>query len=265
MPTPSGLPSSPGSADVQGDLWGARAESWAEHEAQGLPIFEELLTRIGAGPGTRLLDLGCAAGSLCRVAVDRGAEVSGLDAAETLLAHARRRVPEGTFVRGDVQFLPYEDGAFDAVTAVNSLQFAADPVAALREAGRVTRPGGTVGVAVWGSPESVDLFTVVRAVTALVPGPSPTRPLLAPGALEEAMQEVGLHVRESSDHRSAFVFPDEETMLRQICSAGGTVRVIREVGEDAVRRALLEAMDQFRGDDGGYRLDNAWHLALASR
>ena len=77
------------------------------------------------------------------------------------------------------------------------------------------------------------------------------------------MTEAGLEVMESSDHDSAFEFADEETMLRQMTSAGGMVRVIREVGEDAVRQALSEVMEGFRTGGGGYRLENPWHLVIA--
>lgn len=264
MPTPSG-PASSGSADLQGDLWGARAEAWSEHEVQGRPIFEEVLRRTGVGDGTRLLDLGCASGTLCRLAADRGARVFGLDAAETLIAIARRRVPEGEFGRGDIQFLPYEDGAFDVVTAVNSLQFAADSAAAVREAARVARPGGAVAVALWGPPDEVELFVPVRAVSALMPGPPPTRTLLEPGALERALAEAELTARESVDGRVAFEFADAGEMLRQMSSAGGTVRAISVLGDDAVQRALLEAMEPFRTPEGGYRLRNAWRLVVSTR
>lgn len=265
MPTSSRPISSPGSADLQGDLWGARAEAWAEHEVQGTPIFEEVLRRARVAGGTSLLDVGCGSGMLCRMAADRGARVSGLDAAGSLVEIARRRVPEGDFRRGDLQFLPYEDAVFDAVTGVNSFPFAADPVAALREAGRVTRPGGAIAAAVWGAPEQVDLFVPVRAVAALAPAaPQTSRPLGEPGALENAMSEAGLTVLESGDGRTAFEFPDDATMLRQMTAAGGMVRVVRAVGEDAVRRTLLEVMQRFRTAEGGHRLENAWRCVVST-
>lgn len=78
------------------------------------------------------------------------------------------------------------------------------------------------------------------------------------------MVEAGLSVRESGDGRSAFEFRDDETMLRQMTAAGGVERVTRAVGEQAERRTLLEAMEAFRTADGGYRLENAWHVAVAS-
>jgi SAM-dependent methyltransferase len=263
-PMPSRPESLQGTAEVNGELWGARAEAWAEHEVQGAPIFDEVLRRASVGAGTRLLDVGCGTGSLCRLAVDRGASVSGLDAAERLVQLARSRVPEAAFRCGDIQFLPYGDVFFDVVTGVNSFQFAADPVAALREAGRVARPGGVVAAAVWGPPEQVDLFVPVRAVAALAPSsPAPTRSLLEPGAVEEAMTEAGMVVREAGDLTSMFEFPDSDTMVRQMTAAGGIVRVARIVGDDAVRSTLLDAMERFRTSAGTYRLENACRVVIA--
>jgi SAM-dependent methyltransferase len=45
-------------------------------------------------------------------------------------------------VRGDLRNLPLADGSLDGVAAVNCLYFLDDPVAAVREARRVLRPGG---------------------------------------------------------------------------------------------------------------------------
>lgn len=71
-----------------------------------------------------------------------GATVAGLDASEALLEIARERTPGGDFRRGDLEALPFEDDSFDLVTGFNSFQYAGNAAQALREAGRVTRPGG---------------------------------------------------------------------------------------------------------------------------
>jgi len=47
--------------------------------------------------------------------------------------------------------LPWEDDTFDLVTGFNSFFFATDMIAALREAGRVARPGAPVVIQVWGA------------------------------------------------------------------------------------------------------------------
>ena len=67
--------------------------------------------------------------------------MTGIDAAEGLLALARARVRGRDLRLGDMQALPFDDDSFDVVTGFTSFFFADDIVAALREAGRVARPG----------------------------------------------------------------------------------------------------------------------------
>src|SRR2546423_14321385 len=127
-----------GTAGVQGRLWDVRADEWAEiQERQTRPAFEAALEALAPQPGTRMLDVGCGSGLALRLAADRGADVSGLDASEGLLEHARRRVPGAPVVQGELEELPFEDGSFDAVTGFNSFQYAARPAGALTEAVRV--------------------------------------------------------------------------------------------------------------------------------
>jgi ubiquinone/menaquinone biosynthesis C-methylase UbiE len=87
-----------------------------------------------------VLDIGCGPGGFCQLAAEAGASVTGIDASPPLVNIARERVPAARFDIGDMQFLHYEDDSFDLVTGFNTFQYAADPVAALREAGRVTSP-----------------------------------------------------------------------------------------------------------------------------
>jgi ubiquinone/menaquinone biosynthesis C-methylase UbiE len=101
-----------------------------------------------------VLDAGCGSGAFLRAAADHGAVVSGIDASEALLAIARERVPDADLSLGDLQRLPYADDTFDAVTGFCSFFFADDMVEALREAGRVAKPGAPVVIQVWGSPSA---------------------------------------------------------------------------------------------------------------
>jgi ubiquinone/menaquinone biosynthesis C-methylase UbiE len=131
------------------------------------PVYDAVFERTGIGPGTRYLDLGCGAGMAAQVAAGRGAKVSGLDAAEALLAIARDRVPEGDFHHGDLEDLPFEDESFDVVTGFNSIQYAGNPVVALREARRVVRAYGAVAVVTWGDPVGMEAAALVTALGAL--------------------------------------------------------------------------------------------------
>ena len=177
-----------GSADRWGPRWGARARAWAATEEQQLPTYEAAIERVGIGERTRVLEVGCGSGVFLRAAADRGAQVTGLDASPALLELARVRVPEADLRVGDLQFLPYADDAFDVVAGFNAFFFASDIVAAVREAGRVAVPGGTVVVQVWGRHGTCDLDAIKPIVRPFFPGYDPGAPpppdLAEPGALE---------------------------------------------------------------------------------
>jgi len=92
-------------------------------------------------PGMALLDLGCGPGSITvglAAAVAPG-PTTGIDIDP-------RPVDGVTVVTGDATALPFPDASFDAVFASALLQHLADPLAALREARRVARPGAVIGV-----------------------------------------------------------------------------------------------------------------------
>jgi ubiquinone/menaquinone biosynthesis C-methylase UbiE len=108
-------------------------------------LFDEL----AVGPGTRLLDVACGSGFAAQLAARRGAIVSGLDAAEPLIAIARSRTSEADFRVGDMFALPFEQHSFDVVTSFNGIWKGCD--AALDEAHRVLVPRGRLGLTFWGS------------------------------------------------------------------------------------------------------------------
>ena len=92
-------------------------------------------------PGMELLDLGCGPGSITvglAAAVAPG-RTTGIDVDPV-------PVDGVTVVHGDATSLPFPDASFDAIYASALLQHLADPVAALREARRVARPGAVIGV-----------------------------------------------------------------------------------------------------------------------
>lgn len=99
--------------------------------------------------GGRLLDAGIGTGRNCAY-YPPGADVSGIDTSPAMLARARRRCPTvaetGHLFQMDVTALQFPSGSFDA--AVASFLFCVLPddqqVPALRELGRVVKPGGLV-------------------------------------------------------------------------------------------------------------------------
>lgn len=92
------------------------------------------------GRGGRTLDLGCGAGGMLGWLAAHGHEPVGVDSSETALGHARRRAPGCTVVSGTSTALPFPDGSFDGVLALDVLEHV-DDRATLAEARRVSRPG----------------------------------------------------------------------------------------------------------------------------
>src|SRR4051794_2476512 len=161
-----------GSADKQGPLWGAAAQDWAEIAEPGqMPFYEAAFDAIGVGNGTNLLDVGSRAGRALQPAAKRGATASGIDAGKGFLAVVRERVPAADIQHADIEELPFADEAFDAVTAFNSVQYAADPPPALREIKRVAKPGAGVAVVTWGTAHQCEMRVLLGAIGALLPPP----------------------------------------------------------------------------------------------
>jgi SAM-dependent methyltransferase len=253
-----------GSAERQGPLWGARAARWAAQEEKQVATYEEAMRRVGVTAGTRWLDIGCGSGVCLRVAADHGATVAGLDASDELAAIARTRVPGADVRVGDMQSLPFGDDSFDVVSGFNSFFFAADMTAALREAGRVAKPGGAVVIQVWGRPENCDLVSMLGAIGPLrPPRDEPKIALAEPGVLERIAADAGLEPESAFDVVTSLEYPDEATMVEETLSPGGVVEAIEHSGEEAVRDAIKRGMAPFRGPDGAYRLRNEWHYLVA--
>jgi SAM-dependent methyltransferase len=258
-----------GSAQAQGRLWGAAAADWSQlTEPAMTPVYEAVFDAIGVGDDTRLLDAGCGSGLALLQARSRGAIVTGLDAAEELLAVARARVPAADLQQGDLEELPYPDGSFDAVTAFNSVQYATDPVAALGELRRVASPGAPVAIVTWAVPERCETRVVLAAIGAQLPPPPPGAggpfALSAPGVLEGLVTAAGLRPRGSGEVAAPFHYPDLDTAVRAQLAAGPARRAIEHAGQTATAQAVRDAFACSRQSDGSYRQENAFRYLIAS-
>ncbi len=97
--------------------------------------------RLLRGRGGKLLDYGCGYGDLT-YAVSRTFDVHGVDVDPERVAFARREYAPLPFDVCPSNELQFADGSFDVVLSVVVIHFTTDPVAHLREARRVLRPGG---------------------------------------------------------------------------------------------------------------------------
>ena len=121
------------------------------------PLSLPFADLAGVEVGQRVLDVGCGPGALTAELVRRlgAAEVSAVDPSEPFVAAAKERHPGVDVRRAPAEDLPFGDDVFDAALAQLVVHFMSDPVAGLREAGRVTRPGGLVAACVWDQAEDL--------------------------------------------------------------------------------------------------------------
>lgn len=123
-----------------------RTHSWRTVEnsaAYLLPFLTEgcRVLDVGSGPGTITTDIAQRVGSGFVTGIDASAEVS----AQAAKRAAELGVENVEFFDADAYNLPFDDDTFDVVHAHQLLQHLADPVAALREMRRVTKPVGVIG------------------------------------------------------------------------------------------------------------------------
>ena len=224
------------------------------------PVFADF---AGVATGMRVLDVGCGPGALTSVLADRlGADaVVGVDPSEMFLEAVRERLPAVDIRPAPAEALPFDDGVFDAALAQLVVHFMTDPVAGLREMGRVCRPGGIVAATVWdhaGGRGPLSIFW--DAVKEIDPGARDESSLAGnvEGELEALLAEAGLADVERGELTvtRAYTSFDEwwQPYTLGVGPAGDYVRSI----DDVTRDRVIEAC-RTRVPDGEFTLDaTAW-------
>ena len=103
----------------------------------------EIVARELAGRrDARILDVGCGTGSNLSAFSKLGHAV-GIDMSRDALAFCRNRGLDHVSL-SEIERLPFPDGTFDVITAMDVLEHVDDDLAALGELRRVLKPGGVL-------------------------------------------------------------------------------------------------------------------------
>lgn len=121
-----------------------------------LEICLRWLLGSGLRAGSLVLDVGCGASPLVREVRLLGYRGVGIDYSFAMLRNAQADAPE-RFAQGDIEALPFTDGAFDAVFCLGVICYLPADEAALTELSRVTRPGGLLMLSV---PNKINLTAI---------------------------------------------------------------------------------------------------------
>jgi SAM-dependent methyltransferase len=141
-------------------------------------IIQSLVEKISATLDTanpRILDVGCGTGANLKMLAAHG-KAEGVDISAQAVDFCRQRGLDSVQL-GAIEQLPYADGAFDLVTALDVIEHLDDDIAGLREIRRVLRRDGRVLLFVpafmflWGVQDDVSnhrrRYTLASLLTAV--------------------------------------------------------------------------------------------------
>lgn len=201
--------------------------------------------------GERVLDIGTGTGHTALAFAPRVAEVVGLDLTPAMLDQARGLAAEQgasnvRFELGEAEALPYPDDHFDLVTCRVCAHHFADVRAAVREAARVLRPGGSVLWVDSVSPEDPAQDSFLNCIE-LLRDPSHVRDYSV-SQWRGMFAEVGLEATHLETWGVPLDFQDwtERMLTPQV--ARSQLRALFDDATEAIRKAFAVRTDPYGFD-----------------
>jgi SAM-dependent methyltransferase len=134
-----------GRSDRQREIAGWFDGIYAERDERYLrPVeaYEVFFELLAAQRDEQVLDIACGPGLLLAQAQRRGLRASGIDISSVAIQSARRRLPTAQLAIASAEAIPFDDGRFDYITCIGSLERFLSPDNALAEMHRLLKPRG---------------------------------------------------------------------------------------------------------------------------
>lgn len=112
-----------------------------------IPFFQKYVAK-----GAKVCDLGCGDGYGSFKLTEAGYDVTGVDVSENMIKKALVVNGAGTarFLKSEMENIPVENETFDALMAINSLEWTESPLRVLAEMRRIVKKGGTACIGILG-------------------------------------------------------------------------------------------------------------------
>lgn len=120
-------------------------QEYYAQDNRGAPLpwhVRKIAGRLAVAEGGSVLDVACGTGDWLEELQRRGARISGVDISTRAVELARLRLPGADIRRSVAESLPFDDGQFDLVTCMGSLEHFLDQPMALQEMRRVATDTG---------------------------------------------------------------------------------------------------------------------------
>jgi SAM-dependent methyltransferase len=128
------------------------------------PLAPGFIAFAGVSSGDRVLDVGTGTGALASALLEDKSltGVTGIDPSEAYVNFATEQYPDAraAFEVGDAQAMRFEDDSYDRCLSLLVLNFIPDPMKAVVEMRRVTKPGGVIAAAVWDYSDGMQMLRV---------------------------------------------------------------------------------------------------------
>lgn len=246
------------------------------YEARFVPAMfaewaEVLIAEAGVAAGQRVLDVACGTGIVARRAADivGVSSVTGVDLSEAMLAVAARVQPGITWLPGDAAALPLADADYDTVFCQMALMYFPDPLAALREMGRVVSDDGTIGVAV---PASLDDQPAYGPFVDLVGRHAGTEAMSLldtywscgdAGEMRRLFQEAGVTIKSLRTHIGTARYASADDFVAVEAESTPLMDRISQEQYARVREGAAEVLAPFTDRDGAVAVPLHGLLVLA--
>jgi ubiquinone/menaquinone biosynthesis C-methylase UbiE len=249
--------------------WRESAPYWEKHrETVRLmlePVTRALIEDADIAKPKNVLDVACGAGepglTLAEVVGPTGS-VTCTDIIPEMVAAverqaARLKLTNMKFRQSAADALPFDDNTFEATVCRFGAMFFPDPMAALREMLRVTKPKGKMALAVWHNKESNPFFSVVTDILAKYVESDTEDPhapgafrFAEPGKLSQILEQAGaIEVRERvlKFRIAAPLSPAEFWTLRSEMSetVRATLPRLNHEQQKRVQQEVIETARQF--------------------
>ena len=233
-------------------------------------IHDLVVERLDAQPGVLWLDLACGTGAVAERAASQGATVTGADLAPVLIETAKERAGEVgleiDYVVGDAEHLEFAEASFDMVSSTCGVMFAPDHEAVARELGRVTKPGGRIGLANWTPTGGLGRMFQMMAPFVATPPPSSPFDWGKEDRVRELLEEwFDLTIEE---HVSTLSIESGEAYWELFSTSYGPTKSLAEsLGDrrEELHKTWVDFFEQNYRGNGGIEHTREYLLVLGTR